>query len=204
MFLERQAQKKRKHAKEVAQFLVEVKKKLDPQFLVIASIDEELFYQKLSALAQKWLGINAPIEDCDGKRLINNLLIKEINNHYFIAIVADRLDYFIQSFEQQNDITQRSLISWLEVACICGAKKIVYYILGKVGYNILTQSRNIIPYAVSSGDVDLAVQMAQLARILSVTNPGLINLYSFGNFTIVEQINRLFTETPPIHIKQII
>ena len=129
MFLERQAQKKRKHAKEVAQFLVEVKKKLDPQFLVIAGIDEELFYQKLSALTQKWLGINAPIEDCDGKRLINNLLIKEINNHYFIAIVADRLDYFIQSFEQQNDITQRSLISWLEVACICGAKKIVCYVL---------------------------------------------------------------------------
>jgi hypothetical protein len=185
------SRKRRQHEADVALFLEGVPSKLD-FLLVDENIDEGFFYQQVQSLAKKWYGEYAPIGDCDGKRLMNNVLIREINNPLFVAVVVGRLDLFIKSFLAQSP-NPRSSFHWLEVACICGAENIVGYMLGQIEQAVWLRSPDIIDYALASGDEAFAMEMARLMQACSGSKPRYLHIYSFGKFGLADEIERLFS-----------
>lgn len=191
-------EKTEKRAKVVSKFLSETRGGIDNTgTLVKANIDSAVFYENLESLARKWFG-DAPIGDCDGTRLVNKVLRKEITNPIFIAIVADKKDFFIQCHENLEFTGSYSPIFWLELACICGAANIVGYLLTEIDHSIWTKSSKIIPYLLSSGNPKLTMKVAETAKNFSVTDPGLIDLYSFGDTDTAKMIKDLFKTPLPI------
>lgn len=184
-------EKQQQHELNVTQFLKSAPSKLDP-LLTDEKIDEKVFYQKLKGLAEKWYGQYASIGDCDGHRLMNNTFVRELGNPLFAATVVDRLDVFVKSFRTQKPSPDFSL-HWLEVACICGAEKIASYMLGQTDHALWLASPDIVPYALSSGNGVLTMDIARLMHAVSGTNPRYLHIYSFGEFKLVSQIEALFS-----------
>lgn len=182
-------EKRKRHVDEVQRFILKSKERTDVrQLLTAADLSADIFYGNLEGLAKKWLGADAPIGDCDGRRLVNEVLLREINNPIFHAIIFDKLDCFISSFKDAS----HPPIFWLELACICGSQKVAIYLLGNISKDIWVRS-NIIPYALSSGNNDFALEIARIMKSCSVTDAGLVTLYRFGNFSTAEQISQLLT-----------
>lgn len=185
--------RRQRHEEDVKQFLEKAHEKLDV-LLADANIDGEIFYPALARLAGKWYGQYAPVGDCDGTRLMNYTLKKEIQSPLFLATVVDRLDLFISSFLQS---TVDHPFRWLEVACICGVPKITGFLLGRIDPTIWSQSRDIVAYALSSGNATLAMDIALIIKTSSGTAPRYLYLYGFGQEKLAEVIEALFTPSSP-------
>ena len=176
--------------------MCDAKQMVNTKFLEEIGINAETFYSNLKTLAMKWLGANAPIDDCNGKRSVNYIFRKGIKNPMVIAIVANNINCFMKHLWEQESSNAQLPIFWLELACICGAKDIALFMLGKTGKIWTKPHSNIVPYALSSGNNEFALMIANLAKASSVTEVDFLNIYNFCDSSTLEEVKSMFSKPP--------
>lgn len=185
-------EKRRRQALHTTDTFEKLKKEVDCDLL--KKVDEEQFDTTLKCLIQKWTGKNSAIGDCGGTRLVNEFIKKKLNDPMTVFIIADDKNHFFEllknSEAQGISLPLSDLVSF---ACTSGAISIVSELLQNE--KVMSQcSENLIAYAVSSGNKDLALNVATFFRSKGADDPGMIHLYSFGKNSLVKKIEALFTD----------
>jgi len=102
--------------------------------------------------------------------------------------MADDVETFTKFYRRdQGDIF------YLEFCCLCGSENIIKDIfLSSDNKEPLVLSNQAIGYALSSGNVSLALLLATEYLKLGKTDPGNVTLYSFGKHNEAKAIKHMF------------
>lgn len=150
--------------------------------------DKEKLDKILAKLCKHWWGVDAPMPDCSGKRLITSILASKLQDPDIISIISDDVELFKLHKKEGNDLF------YLEFCCLCGAENIVNEIyLKKDKKQYIIDSKDAIAYAVSSGNANLAITLATTAKKNGKVSPGLLDLYSEGNEVCAYAISKIFS-----------
>jgi len=180
----RELEKKRRLGKVVP------RPQVDKDLLKTLGIDENAFNEGFGRLCSKWWDLNiSSMLDCTGKRLVTSTLASKLNNPLVLSIIADDIDCFKSYYN-----TEEFDIFYLEFCCLCGAEKIIknVYLNDEYKKQCLTKSENVIAYALSSGNNELVISLAEKIRFLGKITPGPLMLYCLGNYNLAKNILEMF------------
>lgn len=174
-----------------------IKSKIDNDLFTTVE-QEKFFNHNLKRLILQWTGENCSMSDCEGTRLVNKFIRHQLHHPLTIAVIADNEEKFFEIFNSSKEETlPTSLPELVGFACLSGAESIVSKLLSN---NEVTSkcSKELIAYAISSGNRELALKVSTFFLNKGEKNPGLIYLYSCGNPLLANEINRLFTKTTAV------
>lgn len=159
--------------------------------LKTSGIDENAFNEGFDKLCSIWWDVGASFTlDCTGKRLVTNTLASKLNDPIILSIIADDVNYFKDHYK-----TKKLDIFYLEFCCLCGAEKIIknIYLEDSDKKQCLIRSENAVGYALSSGNGELAIDLAKKIKSLGKITPGQLILYSSTeNYSQAELISKMF------------
>ncbi len=182
--------KKRRQEDYASHTVEKIREKID--FNLLEKVGKERVDITLKSLIMKWTGGNCSIEDCEGRRLVNRFVREKLNNLITLAILADDKSTFFEIFNSsERNALPSSLPELVSFACICGAISIVSELL--CNEEIMSKcSKDLIAYAVSSGNRELALEVSAFFRAKGEEDPGLIYFYSFGKILLAGEIKDFF------------
>jgi hypothetical protein len=189
--------KRQKQEDYASKMFEQTKEKIDNNFL--EGIALEKFDNILKRLILKWTGKNCTLPDCEGRRLVNKFIRHKINNPLTIAVVADSQNQFFKILKSSTqNMLPGSIPELVNFACISGAISIISKLLNDE--EIMSQcSKSLIAYAVSSGNRELSLMVANFFLKQGMKDPGLIYLYSFGKILLTQEISNLFENNVKNH-----
>lgn len=171
-----------------ARFIEKIQAHID--YSILSEDQRKELKGKLNDLSSKWMGSSSFLGDCEGKRLVSEMLRKQLSDPVVISVLLDDADHFLDAFNATRQSSPFSFGTLIGFACICGAKKIVIELL-KHDEMRTQHSENIVPYAVASGDASFALEVAHFFKTKGQSDPGLVYLYCFGKTSIAEAVTRL-------------
>lgn len=185
-------EKKRKQEGYTAIALEKMKAEINPNLL--KTVESEKFDNNLKCLISKWTGKHCSMSDCEGTRLVNKFIGHELHHPLTVFIIADDKNKFFEAFNlNQKDVLPASVPELVGFACISGAISIVSELMNDEK-TMSECSTELIAYAISSNNRDLALKVAHFFIDKGAKEPGLIYLYCFGKISLAREINSLFTE----------
>lgn len=169
---------------------------IDMDYIEALGINKEIFNVNFNKLNKIWRGLAAIIPESEGKMFVTSILANPLEDPVIAAIIADDLSCFIKQQKKRSDIY------YLEFCCVCGAEKIIREIYLKDDKKqCLIDSEDAIAFAVSSGNSGLALDLARESKKLGKKTPGLLALYSAGNYKNIDAISATFSSSPTTILK---
>lgn len=161
---------------------------------LLETVEPEKFDNNLKRLILSWTGEHCSMSDCEGTRLVNKFIRHTLHNPLTVAIIADDENKFFELFNpSKKEALPASLPELMGFACLSGAGTIVSKLLGN--NEVMSKcSTELIAYAVSSGNRELALKVSTFFLDRGEKDPGLIYLYSGGKPVIANEVNNLFKE----------
>lgn len=157
------------------------------------SVNTLSWQDKLEKLRCRW----KDRDDTSGKILAFHIINQcKIPGSLMQAIVQDSSETFDTAYKA-TDI-QKPLSYYFDAACICGSTNIVKHLIEKYNFNIAL-SEDLIAYALSSGDFNLAQYLANLVIASGRTSPGNIYLYNSCEYSQLTAIANLFASLNENH-----
>lgn len=170
---------------------------VDNQLIKQLQINESYFQEVFNQLCKKWWDSTTVMPDSEGTRFIQSALLRKLDDPIKIAIIADDLKCFEKYYSnnlKENDVTI------FELCCFCGAQQIIKgFFFKEDKIHCLKDSENGIAYALSSGNKELSHELANKAKSLGKSHPGLVALYATNYDTLFfsREIENIFQPSQP-------
>ena len=154
--------------------------------------EEKSLQEKVKQIKKRWAGKR----DSVGNRLISKLLKDYRSDDPLTkAILGDDLE-FIQTYciPKPSFFENEGPLFCFEAACLCASEKIAIFLLenGKIE---IQEAKHTVGYALSTGDIDFALKIAQLMKAKGQRNIGGALVYVFGNYDNFEKVREVFEES---------
>lgn len=181
-------QNKAKHEAEVVAYIKARQTEVqETKILECYKIEPGNFWKKYEILCRKWIGTS--IGDNRGARFAGEILRSVASDPIIVAAIVDNLAVFKVEEEQMMKSNTRPNIQdvWIELSCITGAKSIFDYVQKKYDLNVANLNEAT-QYAISSGNRELALEVANLSIKQGKKDLGGIYMYMFGNYSLAQEI----------------
>lgn len=121
-------------------------------------------------LASRW----RKMPDSEGKRLVSKILSLYDSKDPLLEVVLKDDAILFETYYQQN-IHKLSLLSWLEIACLCGREALVNHFVNTLGN---TTSSNLLAYGLSTGDSLFAYRLVLSLKEKNYAHQDCLGLYN--------------------------
>lgn len=147
--------------------------------------DSKTFSEKMAWLKDKW----GKKKDSTARRLIGRMIFHKtiaIN----LSIIADNLEYFKANYEKEYP---HNLETALDVACLCGSKKIAEFTLKTLESSYTMEgNEHLLGYASASMNEKWVKDIASIMAKTKKDMPD--SIYGLASYTVIDAITKIFKD----------
>lgn len=144
----------------------------------------ELASSKATQIEKRWKNK----KDSVGKRFVSTLFRDYRRKDALTKAILEDDPRFIKEYAEGKDFSKVDLpLFCFEAACLCGSENIALYLSENEKVNI-RDSEDAVAYALSSRNMNFALEIAKLAKKNGQTDMGLALIYPFGKYSDFEKI----------------